>query len=130
MTGCDRASRYLIRTARLTLRPASVEDLDVLHRIWTDPEVREFFWDGEVIPREKAEAAVREGVEDFAKHGFGLWVAEEDGAVIGFCGLRHLDYAPGVEILYGLAPARAGEDRDGPSTARPSTKAVRRRATR
>ena len=89
----------------MRLRPVSMADLDALYRIWTDPAVREFFWDGETITRERAEAGVREGMGDFAKHGFGLWVAtEEGGGVVGFAGLRHLDHAPGVEILYGFAP--------------------------
>lgn len=105
MTGRDDAGRYLIETARLRLRQVSIRDLDALYRIWTEPAVRRFFWDGEVISKERAEAAVREGSEDFAKHGFGLWAAEEGGRLIGFCGLRRLDYAPGVEVLYGFAPS-------------------------
>jgi RimJ/RimL family protein N-acetyltransferase len=105
VTGRDDADRYLTETARLRLRQVSDGDLDALYRIWTEPAVRRFFWDGEVISKERAEAAVREGSADFAKHGFGLWVAEEGGCLIGFCGLRRLDYAPGVEILYGFAPS-------------------------
>jgi ribosomal-protein-alanine N-acetyltransferase len=105
VTGRHDAARYLIETARLRLRRVSDGDLDALYRIWTEPAVRRFFWDGEVISKERAEAAVREGSEDFAKHGFGLWAAEEGGCLIGFCGLRHLDYASGVEILYGFAPS-------------------------
>ena len=109
MSGRDGAGLFLIPTGRLLLRPASLDDMDALHRIWTDPEVRRFFWDGEVISRERAEAAVLEGGEAFAKHGFGLWVAtEEAGSLVGFCGLRHLDYAPGVELLYGFAPSHWG----------------------
>jgi ribosomal-protein-alanine N-acetyltransferase len=108
VTGRDGAGRFLISTARLRLRPVSIEDLDALYLIWTDPAVRRFFWDGEVISKERAEAAVREGGEDFAKHGYGLWAAEEGGSLIGFCGLRHLDYAPEVEVLYGFAPAHWG----------------------
>lgn len=108
MAGRDGAGRFRISTARLRLRPVSTGDLEALYRIWTDPVVRRFFWDGEVISKERAEAAVREGGEDFAKHGFGLWVAEEGGRLIGFCGLRHLDYAPDVEVLYGFAPAHWG----------------------
>jgi ribosomal-protein-alanine N-acetyltransferase len=105
VTGRDDAGRYLIETARLRLRQVSIRDLNALYRIWTEPPVRRFFWDGEVISKERAEAAVREGREDFAKHGFGLWVAEVGGCLIGFCGLRRLDYASGVEILYGFAPS-------------------------
>jgi [ribosomal protein S5]-alanine N-acetyltransferase len=99
----------LIATSRLKLRPVSMDDLDELHRLWTDPAVREFFWDGEVISRERAESAVREGMGEFDRHGFGLWVVEEAERLIGFCGLRPLDNAPGVEVLYGIAPSRWGE---------------------
>ena len=66
----------MISTARLKLRPVTMHDLDALHRLWADPAVSEFFWDGETISRERAEAAVREGIGEFERHGFGLWVAE------------------------------------------------------
>jgi [ribosomal protein S5]-alanine N-acetyltransferase len=101
--------RFLISTTRLSLRPVSMDDLDDLHRLWTDPAVREFFWDGETISRERAEAAVREGIGEFERHGFGLWVAEVGEDLVGFCGLRPLDNAPEVEILYGIAPSRWGK---------------------
>ena len=109
MTGPGGADRYLIETARLKLRPVSRNDLDDLHRLWTDPAVREFFWDGETISRERAKAAVKEGIGEFDRHGFGLWVAEEAERLVGFCGLRPLDNAPEVEVLYGIAPSRWGE---------------------
>lgn len=109
MTGPGEAGRFSIETARLCLRPVSMDDLDGLHRLWTDPAVREFLWDGETISRERAEAAVREGMGAFDLHGFGLWIAEEGEDLIGFCGLRPLDNAPGVEVLYGITPLRWGE---------------------
>ncbi|HJQ29388.1 MAG TPA: GNAT family N-acetyltransferase [Rubrobacter sp.] len=103
------ADRYVIETARLKLRPVSMDDLGGLHHLWTDPAVREFFWDGKTICRERAEAAVREGMGAFDRHGFGLWVAEVGEDLVGFCGLRPLDYAPEVEVLYGISPSRWGE---------------------
>lgn len=106
MTGSCGAGRFSIKTERLYLRPVSMDDL---HHLWTAPTVREFFWDGETISRERAEAAVREGIGEFDRHGFGLWVAEEAECLIGFCGLRPLDNAPGVEVLYGIKPSRWGE---------------------
>jgi [ribosomal protein S5]-alanine N-acetyltransferase len=102
---------HVIPTARTSLRPVSMQDVGTLHRLWTDPEVRRFFWDDEVIPYERAEAAVREAVEDFERHGFGLWISERRqsrGVPIGFCGLRHLDGEPEVEILYGISPPEWG----------------------
>jgi ribosomal-protein-alanine N-acetyltransferase len=88
-----------------------MEDVGTLHHLWTDPEVRRFLWDDEVIPYEMAEAAVREAVEGFGRHGFGLWISERRqhrGALIGFCGLRHLDDEPQVELLYGISPPEWG----------------------
>lgn len=93
----------------MTLRPVSMDDLDALHRLWTHQDVRRFFWDGEEISTGRAEAAVREAIEGFERYGFGLWVAEgEEGAILGFCGLRHLDDGPHVEVLYGVAPSEWG----------------------
>lgn len=100
--------RFQIESARLTLRPVSPDDLEALHRLWIDPAVRHYFWDGEVISKERAEDAIREALQDFESHGFGLWVVEEGGCLIGFCGLRHLDRGPQVEILYGISPSRWG----------------------
>jgi [ribosomal protein S5]-alanine N-acetyltransferase len=93
----------------MTLRAVRLDDVDALHRLWTHPDVRRFFWDDEVIPLGRAEDAVREAIGGFDRYGFGLWVAErDDGALIGFCGLRHLDEGPGVEVLYGVAPPEWG----------------------
>ena len=107
----DAGTPYSIGTERTVLRPVSMEDVDDLHRLWTDPAIRRFFWDDEVIPRERAEAAVREAVEDFGRHGFGLWISEKreaGGTPAGFCGLRHLDDGPEVEVLYGISPPEWG----------------------
>lgn len=102
---------FVIRTPRILLRPASMGDVGDLHRLWREPAVRRFFWDDEEIPYGRAEAAVREAVEDFGRHGFGLWVAERGeggGTPIGFCGLRHLDGGREVEVPYGVSPPEWG----------------------
>jgi ribosomal-protein-alanine N-acetyltransferase len=107
----DAGARYVIPTARTSLCPVSMEDVGDLHRLWTDPQVRRYSWDDEVIPYERAGAAVREAVEGFGRHGFGLWISERAqgrGDPIGFCGLRHLDGGPEVEILYGISPPEWG----------------------
>ncbi len=98
-----------IRTAGATLRPVRMDDLEALHRLWTHPDVRRCLWDGEVIPQSRARDAVREATDSFDRHGFGLWVAEDEaGVLLGFCGLRHLAGEPEVEVLYGVAPAEWG----------------------
>ncbi len=96
----------MIATERLDLRPWSIEDLPGLHGLWTDPGVRRFLWDGEVIPLEKAEEVVRAGIDSFDHHGFGFWGVRERGRekLIGFGGFRFVEPGRDVEILYGIDP--------------------------
>jgi [ribosomal protein S5]-alanine N-acetyltransferase len=98
--------RYEIETARLRLRPCVEGDVDALHRLWTDPDVRRYLWDDEVITRGQAAEVVGESAESFDAYGFGQWVIspKEGGELVGFCGLRHFGEPPEVEVLYGLAP--------------------------
>jgi RimJ/RimL family protein N-acetyltransferase len=97
-----------LRTPRLRLTPCALEDVEFLHRLWTDAAVRRFLWDDRVIARDEAAAVVEAGIESFGQHGFGMWVVHAE-APIGFCGLRHFGEPPeNVEILYGLLPAYWG----------------------
>jgi RimJ/RimL family protein N-acetyltransferase len=77
-----------IETARLRLRPFRLDDVDVLHRLWTEPEVRQYLWDGDVIKRERVESMVKTSLKSFADHGFGLWAVlpRDENILIGFCG--------------------------------------------
>ena len=43
-----------LETARLRLRPCRRDDIDVLHHIWTDPGVRKYVWDDQLIARSQA----------------------------------------------------------------------------
>jgi ribosomal-protein-alanine N-acetyltransferase len=105
----------LITTARLAMRPFSMDDVDELHRLWIDPDVRKFLWDDQVIPLETAVAVVESGVESFLRNGFGFWAIclKNRAGLIGFSGLRHFteDGAESgeVEILYGVAPEQWGK---------------------
>jgi ribosomal-protein-alanine N-acetyltransferase len=103
----ERVRIVQIETARLRMRPGTVDDVDVLHRHWIDPEVRKYLWDDVVLTREQAAAVVSESVACFRTHGFGLWVVFLKGqeSFIGFCGLRFFGDPPEVELLYSIAPA-------------------------
>jgi ribosomal-protein-alanine N-acetyltransferase len=104
-----------IETSRLMMRPFAMDEVDDLHRLWTDPGVRKFLWDDQVIPRETAVAVVESSIESFVNHGFGFWAIcfKNDPELIGFGGLRHFtedgEEASEVEILYGVAPERWGK---------------------
>src|SRR5262245_42647296 len=80
-----------IATERLIMRPFAADDVDELHRLWIDPQVRRFLWDDRIIPPETAVAVVESGIDSFATHGFGFWTIcfKNDAKLIGFAGLRH-----------------------------------------
>jgi RimJ/RimL family protein N-acetyltransferase len=98
-----------LRTPRLRLTPCALEDVELLHRMWTDTAVRRFLWDDRVIDRGEAAAVVEASMDSFRRHGFGMWVVHAADAPVGFCGLRHFgEPSDDVEVLYGLLPAHWG----------------------
>jgi len=100
-----------LTTARLRLRPLAPEDADALHALWTDPKVRRWLWDDDVIPRETVDTVIADGVASFAAHGYGHWTIADaaTGEFVGFCGLRRVGDTGEVELLYALAPTFWGK---------------------
>lgn len=100
-----------LETERLILRPWSLDDIDALHQIWTDPQVRRYLWDDEVISSQRVAAAVEDGVAAANRNGVGLWcvLPKPASALAGFCGFRYIDDASEIELLYGLLPDYWGQ---------------------
>jgi RimJ/RimL family protein N-acetyltransferase len=108
-----------LATPRLVLRPATADDLDALHTLWTHPEVRRFLWDDQLISRDAAAATLSDCLH-LAADGLGLWVCELPGAAgpqaVGCAGLLPVstateydaELAGMVEPLVALDPARWG----------------------
>ena len=96
-----------IQTDRLLLRPLGRDDVDALHRLMTEPGVRKYLLDDEVIPRERTASFVETSIASFDAMGYGLWAVTPKGAdtVIGFVGFWLFHEPPRLELLYGL-----GED--------------------
>src|SRR5919107_1574552 len=92
-------------TPRLTLRPARPPDLDALWALWTDPEVRRFLWDDQVISREWAAESLT-ATRALESAGLGLWSVERRGTpgLVGCAGLRLADSAGSGEPLVALPP--------------------------
>jgi [ribosomal protein S5]-alanine N-acetyltransferase len=99
-----------IVTARLTLRPISLADVDAVHELWIDPDVRRYLWDNLVIPRERAEQMVRAMIAGAERNGRGMWLIHEQGAdePCGFCGFIPRDEPDHAQLIYGLAPSAWG----------------------
>ena len=101
-----------LSTQRLLLRPISPSDIDELHSFWTDPAVRKYLWDNEVIARDRVVDIVRDSESCFADLGSGLFAIElvsQPGRLVGFCGLRRMEEGDDVELLYGILPRYWGE---------------------
>lgn len=93
----------LLTTPRLHLVPLTLDDVDLLHAMWRDPEVRRYLWDDVEIARERAAEVVGESVRDWERHRFGLWIVHERGEAIGFAGfIPAEDDHP--ELVFGLLP--------------------------
>lgn len=77
----------MIETARLVLRRDTPADRAALHAMWADPRVMADL--GPVKSAEASDAALAKHA-GYHDQGLGFWVVErrEDGAVIGFCGLK------------------------------------------
>jgi len=101
---------YEIATSRLRLGPVGIEELDELHRLWTEPDVRKYIWDGVAISREEAASIIAESAGCFAHRRFGLWTVKLAAAtagehIVGFCGFWYFRDPPELELIYGLEPS-------------------------
>jgi [ribosomal protein S5]-alanine N-acetyltransferase len=93
-------------TSSLILRPCAEADIDLLHSHWTEPEVRRYLWDGQVIDTETVREVINSSLESSQKYGYGLWVllGKLDRDFRGVCALRAEPPAR-PELLYSV-PAR------------------------
>ena len=100
-----------IRTERLVLKPVEPADLADLHAHWTEPQVRRFLWDGEVVSPDQVEEVIRMSGEMFGELGAGLWSVRESssGAFLGCAGFWHFHEPPELELIISLSHARWGQ---------------------
>lgn len=101
---------FLLETPRLVLREFTVDDLDAIAEIRSDPEVMRFVGLGEARPRppEDSRALIAWIVGRYEADGFGLWAltspVQNGGRAMGFCGLlnQNVEGRPELEIAYTL----------------------------
>jgi ribosomal-protein-alanine N-acetyltransferase len=95
-----------LHTARLTLRPFSLDDLGAHAALYTDPEVTRWLSDGPWVgdaARARSERSVRRFVAHWQDRRYGVWAVEltASGHFLGQCGLNTLENED-VEILWAL----------------------------
>ncbi|MES2773498.1 MAG: GNAT family N-acetyltransferase [Bacteroidota bacterium] len=94
---------YILETPRLYLRLMTPADAAHAFELNSDPEVVRYTGDG---PFENIEAAASflANYKDYEKYGIGRWavVRKEDGAWLGWCGLKFLPEEDEVDLGYRL----------------------------
>ena len=93
-----------ITTERLVLRAWRPADREPFAALNADPVVMEQF--PAPLTQEQSDAFVDRIEAHFAKHGYGLWVVERDGAFLGFTGLnwaRDMPFGDSLEVGWRLA---------------------------
>ncbi|MDM9385714.1 GNAT family N-acetyltransferase [Chlorogloeopsis sp. ULAP01] len=100
---------YLLHTERLSLRPCQNEDLNSLHKLWIDANVRRFLFDDRQISCEQAQSFIETSTENFTNYGYGIWLffENQNDLIAGFAGLLHsLQEAP--SLIFGTCPSLWG----------------------
>jgi ribosomal-protein-alanine N-acetyltransferase len=77
----------VLETQRLQLREMTLDDLDALHVLFSDPVAMQFY--PRPFDRDMTVGWINWNLRNYAQHGFGLWAVmhKEDGRLIGDCGL-------------------------------------------
>lgn len=99
-----------MKSDRLTLRPFTSDDLDALHAMWTDPDVRRYLWDNRELSREETAGIIEKSRDMFAAEKTGLLAVEipDVEGLVGFGGFWYFGEPPQRQILFGLAPHHWG----------------------
>ena len=94
--------RTTLETKRLRLRLFTVNDLQIMYKLSTDPDVIKYA-DTAVKDMEEARQRLEQGpLSDYKKYGYGRFAVElkETGRVIGFCGIKYLPEIDLPEVGY------------------------------
>jgi RimJ/RimL family protein N-acetyltransferase len=98
-----------LTTARLLAEAISPTHFPDIHRLHTDPQVmKTLSADGKPLSEETTRESIRQAVDHWQRHGFGLWVFQRrsDGQFIGRGGLKtyQIDGKDVVGLAYAVMP--------------------------
>jgi ribosomal-protein-alanine N-acetyltransferase len=94
--------RTQLETERLRLRLFTLDDLPVMYKLCTDPDVIKYA-DTPAQDMQEAQQRLEDGpLADYEKYGYGRFAVElkSSGEVIGFCGIKYLPEIDLPEVGY------------------------------
>ncbi|MCC7274949.1 MAG: GNAT family N-acetyltransferase [Alphaproteobacteria bacterium] len=101
-----------VETARLTLRPFTLDDIPAYAQVRDEASVRHWLRSTPGEPAALiAERTIRHFVDEWEKRGYGPWavIDRADGSLLGHHGLRRMPEFDGeTEVLYSLAERARG----------------------
>ncbi len=102
-----------MKSERLQLKPISPEDVDALHALWNEPDVRRYLWGNRKLSVDDVAGIVERSQAMHAESRGGLWrveglEGETAGELIGFGGFWEFGEEQNLQILFGLAPHHWG----------------------
>jgi [ribosomal protein S5]-alanine N-acetyltransferase len=94
-----------LHSRRLFLKPLRPDDLVALRDHWSEPAVRRYLWDGQVISSLQVDDAIVASAGLFERHGVGLWGIRLIGTpgLIGCGGFWYFHEPPELELLLSLS---------------------------
>ncbi|MBF2027936.1 MAG: GNAT family N-acetyltransferase [Oscillatoriales cyanobacterium C42_A2020_001] len=94
-----------LHTNHLNLRPCQMSDLNVVHQLWTEVHVRRFLFDDRPITLAEARSFLETSIDNFANHGYGIWLFFEhhNDRIAGFTGLLHAS-PEALSLIFGTQP--------------------------
>ncbi len=95
-----------IESTRLLLRPLTMADASYVHRVvGNDPDMT---WDHTSRDLEHVARTVRERIEHYEKHGFGVYgvIEKDSGEFVGLAGLQVLKDSADIELVVYTAKQR------------------------
>jgi RimJ/RimL family protein N-acetyltransferase len=96
------------RTPRLLLRRPTLADLNFMVDLFSRPELVAHRPHPEPDPADVTAARLDREMGHWARHGFGRWAVEQEGALIGFGGLSRKTGFEALNMSYHLHPAAWG----------------------
>ncbi len=82
----------MLETERLVMRPLSADEMDSLHRISNEPNVRRYLWDNELVSEATIKDLIARSERMFSKEKIGVFGVRMRGRedLLGFCGFVRL----------------------------------------
>ncbi|MEN7551745.1 GNAT family N-acetyltransferase [Rapidithrix thailandica] len=100
-----------MKTQHLRLMPFTSQDLTLFHAINTNPFVRKFLWDGQIISQKTAREIPEENERSFTKNKWGLWKVFEQNSntFVGYIGLWTSFQEIQPPLLFAFLPEFTGK---------------------